>query len=398
MEAVIHDYDEQPVDIADEVARNGAPRHLLQPPIPVRDVALRPLMTLPQAHRDEMSGSGTPVFRRLSANRLEAWMPKEGWLFDSRGKLLVDAHVPRRDGGGGEWFGAFLPDGRWITTDLWENDRQLTCLDVQSAPRWELAGSKIVDAIRASNPVRSGGDVPAPSIGWARADRTGHEWLVSVGTDWTRGFALVTPSRHIQALPNGVKLWREVYPRSMDVRGMFTHLYIDDDDATRVLSRDEAGHGPDVGWPTYDLSGRGPKLHVVIREGNDIFGFWPHAKDVHIGTGAPWDSPSRTWFFEEQGRYRGEIVGSFLADAANERDILTQTGDGVVDTVHHEHNGSLTVVAARQFSWPDGTPAIPLALYDELKLGFFLQGNGIVGNSDNNRRARAAAVIVLARW
>jgi hypothetical protein len=65
------------------------------------------------------------IERRITKNAVEVWTPKEGWLFSGRGKLLNHATVPRRDGKGQQWYGAFRPDGCWVTTALWERDDTL---------------------------------------------------------------------------------------------------------------------------------------------------------------------------------------------------------------------------------------------------------------------------------
>ena len=62
------------------------------------------------------------VIRRLTSDRVELWLPHKGWLFDGTGKNIATALPPRKDGSGREWYGAFLADGRWATTDLWEMD------------------------------------------------------------------------------------------------------------------------------------------------------------------------------------------------------------------------------------------------------------------------------------
>ncbi len=393
VEAVIHDFGEQPVEIADEVARDGLPQKVLPIP-PASKIRLRPVFVLPGVHRDEMDAPDIPVFRRIAATRFEAWTPKEGWLFDAKGRVLADVHVPRRDGNGRDWLGAFLPDGRWITTDLWANDRQLTLFDQQGDPRWELPGRDAVAAINRLNQPAYASDSPEPSCGWARADRTGREWLVSFGTDWARGLALITPARKIVPLRNDTEMWRLVYPRSMAYRGMFTSLFIDSDDGALTLSRDAAGHGIGVGWPAYSL--KPSKFQAVISQGEGGFGFWPQSHDVYIHSGS-WDVPDRVWFFDVQGRYQGEVPGRPLADAANGRDLLTLGANGVVATLRRGAPGP-AVTAARLFTWADGSPAVPLALYDDLKRGFFLRGPGTLDPGSDGLTDRGTAEIVLAGW
>jgi hypothetical protein len=406
IEAILHDYDEQPVDVADDVARDGLPEKTIAVPT-AKNVTLHSLQVLTGTHRDEWNHPGSPVFRRIARDRIEAWTTPEGWLFDGDGRLLVDAHVPRRDGVGRDWSGAFLPDGRWITTDLWANDRQLTCFDAQSDPRWNLAGSRLVTAIKSANPSDTFPDYLAPSVGWARADRTGNAWLVCVGTDWSRGLALVSPSRHVWALSATTDPWQHVYPRSMGVRGFYISLFMMSDDGALTVSREEAGHGIGVGWPVFALSSEMPlslnsdahdRWRIVINGGTVAFGFWPHSHAVYIGTDRRDPTSRQVWFFDAKGRYEGQIDGSYLADAALASNLLVQSTGGRVTEVHRDLTGNVTAIATRNFHWPDGGTALPLAIYDDLKLGFFLRGADIVGDTDDGRRARAAADVVLARW
>jgi len=399
VEAVIHEYDKAQFDIVDEVARDGAPKNEITSPAPARNVALDPLTVFAEANANPDKYPQSPVFRRITANRVEAWTPKEGRLFDGKGKMLADVHVPRRDGTGREWFGAFLPDGTWITTDLWDNDKQLNCFSSTGQWKWELPGKKILSQLPKPKPGPDALDEPiTPSIGWARVDKTGHRWLLGLGLDWTRGFAFVTPSGQVQPVPDNVRLWSEVYPRAMDVRGYYIALYIDSDDGKVTLNRGEAGHGVEVGWPRYDLANR---WTVIIPQGDDQFGFWPRSHQVYIegfqSGPEPWHLPHRVWFFSAEGKYQGEVIGSRLGDAANGQDLLIQDANDRVVQVQSKE-ASLAIHDVRRFTWPNGTTAVPVAIYDDLKLGFFLRGPGIEGFTDDARRARASAEVVLARW
>src|SRR5260221_4104813 len=187
VEAVIHEYDKQQPKVADEVARDGAPKTEIKPSAPARDTKLDPLTVLTGVHSDPDHYPRSPVFRRMTANRLEVWTSKEGWLFDGNGKKLAEVSVPRRDGAGREWFGAFLPDGTWITTDLRDGDKQLNCFSSSGKWKWELPGSKILLQLPKPKLVPNQVDEPVyPSIGWARVDKTGRRWLVCLGADWER--------------------------------------------------------------------------------------------------------------------------------------------------------------------------------------------------------------------
>jgi hypothetical protein len=167
VEAVIHEYDKAQIDIVDEVARDGAPKNEIRPPAMVRTVNLTPLTVLTGEHFDWSGYPPSPVFRRMSANRFEAWTAKEGWLFDGDGSRVADVKVPRRDGNGGEWFGAFLPNGTWVTTDLWANDEQLNCYNSGGKWLWELPGSKIVARLPKSKSDPQNDERLVPSVGWS---------------------------------------------------------------------------------------------------------------------------------------------------------------------------------------------------------------------------------------
>ena len=94
---VIHRFDEITVDPADRVADapNQSSSKWYDSPIQNRWLA-----------------------RRLTTNALEVWTPVHGWLFDGRGRLLSEARSPVDKPMGRQWYGAFLPDGRWVTTDI----------------------------------------------------------------------------------------------------------------------------------------------------------------------------------------------------------------------------------------------------------------------------------------
>ena len=400
VEAVIHCYANQPVDVAEDVMRDGLPRNEIAASAAATEIKLTPLTVLAGAQLDfDREPWASPIFRRIARDRVEAWTPVEGWLFDATGKLLADVKVPRRDGKGRDWFGAFLPDGTWITTDLWDNDEQLNCFSRTGEWKWDLPGKTI--RARLAKPRDHPDDLNeplVPAIGWVRADKTGKAWLVALGFDYTRGFARVGPRRQITPLPEDVKLWNEVYPRSMGVRGMYTDLFIDSDDAKANLAREEVSHGVGVGWPSYRLA----EWNVVIREGTIEFGFLPHSHDVYVEGYQPVDEPRRNLphrviFFDAGGKYRGEVTGSWLGDTANGRGLLVQdAGHRVLDVVS-DHSG-LRVVKGRKFVWGGMDEVVPLAIYDDLRLGFFLRGPGLTVGEDRGREAQTHAEIVLARW
>jgi hypothetical protein len=391
LDAIIKCYENQQLDIADEVARDGVPRKEAAAPRDFIKATLRPLMTLPDVHTIEYPAS--PVFRRISATRFEAWTSKEGWLFDQDGKVLAHVVVPRRDGVGREWFGAFLPNGHWITTDLWAEDKQVNAFDAQGRWLWELAGEKIL----AANPLPSDDFEPHPKplIDWARADKTGKRWLVSVGSNLSQVSVLVDQTGGITKLPKGVTEWSEVYPRAMGVRGGYVAFGTSSDDSAASLGFTTVAHGPFSNWPAFDTSlGWGVRMHDTTLS----FGFWPRSHAVYIEQRGPDGlSPDLIWVFDAKGRYQGEVHGFHLGDAANGRDLLLTDVDSRVLRVALNQSG-LSVPKARQFLWPDGSVAVPLTIYDDLHLGFFQRGLGIASLTNDARGARSTADIVLAKF
>src|SRR5205823_1644633 len=121
----------------------GGPVQKKMLPLPPggRRVELRIVRTFtefPAKLEDEMFSSLTWeeswLARRLTSDRIEVWTPRHGWLFDQNGRLLHEARPLRRTGHGREWYGAFLPDGRWVTTDLDEMDGTLAFFSAAGEP------------------------------------------------------------------------------------------------------------------------------------------------------------------------------------------------------------------------------------------------------------------------
>ena len=394
VDAIIHEIELPQTTIADEVARDGLPVRVIATP-PAETLRLKPLALLPGVRAGDETWPASPVLRRLADDRIEAWSSSEGWLFDGSGKLVTHVKVPRRDGSGREWFGAFLPDGTWITTDLWEQDEQINAFSAHGKWLWEMKGTDILKQL--PPPANKDNVEGKPLIRWARADRIGQGWLIGIGEDWTTTCALVAESKTVAPVPGGDDAWSLVYPRAMGVRGMYTDLNITSDDGERTLSRGEAGHGAGVGWPTYSVAPG--DWSRIIRSGDHTFGFWPRSHALYIeAEGDEFLAPHRVWFFDDDGCYTGEIAGNYLGDAANKYGLLVTVPGGGVATLMPGAKGP-TATQTRLFTWPDGTRAVPLALYDDLHLGFFLRGAQIAdSNPQTAHRARAAASVVVAKW
>lgn len=394
VDAIIHEVELPQLNLADEVSRDGLPVRVIATP-PAEKIQLKPLALLAGVHANEDAWPASPVFRRLAEDRVEAWTSGEGWLFDGSGKLVTHVKVPRRDGTGREWFGAFLPDGTWITTDLWEQDEQINAFSAHGKWLWEMKGA---DILKHLPPVDDKNYEPAkPLICWARADRIGQGWVVCVGENWSTTCALVAESKTVAPVPEGEDAWSLVYPRAMGTRGFYTALGIGSDDGELQLGREEPGHGIGVGWPTYSVTPG--SWSRIIRGGDHRFGFWPRSHALFIeAEGEEFLAPHRVWFYDDDGRYAGEIGGNYLGDAANRYGLLVTVAGGGVATLMPAPKGP-TATQVRLFTWPDGTRAVPLALYDDLHLGFFLRGRHVADTDPQTARsARADADVVVAKW
>jgi len=196
---------------------------------------------------------------------------------------------------------------------------------------------------------------------------------VSVGEDLNSDEAIVDRHGKFVPLPEKVGLWQLVQPRAMGPRGVYNHVYISSDDNRVGLHRDEPAHGPECGWSTYDLSGCQNEIRLSAENNN--LGFWPGSHDVFIVDGQD-GGTQKTWFFDQHLGYEGEMDGTYFADAANGRDLLILGMENQLIEVSRA-SGEVKATGARQFNWPDGTIAMPTAVYDDLHTGFFRRGKSV---------------------
>jgi hypothetical protein len=370
-DAAVHS--EQP-DIVVEVATNGT---FAEKEIKIEGDAKRVVLQTVRSfdpERGQWSDVAAWVVRRMTKDRLELWLPHHGWLFDGNGKIINEAKPPRRDGLGREWYGAFLPNGRWVTTDLWEMDRTLSFFSRGGKYEREIAADKLVP--------RGADDEEQPSlIGWCRSDRDGKGFVLSVGANGGRGVAWVNWGGEHRILKEGEDPWKLCFPRDLEPKGMYVSLSIPSDDGGDTLLRTEPSHGMLVGFPTYQCS----KVRVMVPDG-ETFGFWPASHDVYIITKSylggesspegetPQREIERTWFYNANGEFIGWIAGRRLAD--------TEHSDGMLfrDPLNHivALDSSLHATNVRQFVWRDGATAAPYKLFPDLRLGFFNSGTKLV--------------------
>jgi hypothetical protein len=312
------------------------------------------------------------VIRRMTKTRFEAWTPKHGWLFDPAGDVVNEARPPRRDGIGREWHGAFLPDGRWITTDLWEMDKTLyffsyagKCLKERKVA--DLAPPSTDDALGSLN-----------LIGWARCDKLGKGWVVSVGDGPGRGWVFVSPQGTVRQLEEADAPWKLCFPRDLEPKGMYTSLRKPDDDFKREITFDRPGHGAWCDTPTYSWH-ESTDSRKVIPGGDSNFGFLPGSHNVFIGA-SDYDTGNvekeralKTWFFEESGKCLGWIRAAYLADSADQRATWYFDAEYCVVPL----GAGLKPQTPMRFVI-EGVNARPVKLFTDLRLGFFYTGRKLV--------------------
>ncbi|MEI6492680.1 MAG: hypothetical protein WCO94_09050 [Verrucomicrobiota bacterium] len=355
---------EQP-EIVEEIAAGGDVASLeIKPPSDEKIIKAQPMRTLdgippiPYGHRMDA------VIRRMTKTRFELWTPKHGWLFNAKGKLLNEAIPPRRDGIGREWHGAFLPDGSWITTDLWDMDKTLTFFS---------PGGKLLKEVKVSDLASAGPDEPwsLNLIGWARCDNDGEGWVVSVGDGYGRAVVFVKPHGRALRLKDDFAPWKLCYPRDLEPKGMFTGMSRPDDEFKCWIRFSCPSHGMWCGSPAYswsDKDGDGRN----IPEGDHNFGFLPRSHDVFIGASDFDDGEEgkprrlKTWFFAENGKCLGWIRAAFITDSADRAATWYCAEDDsvVILDANVKPQSRLHFLIGEQ-------SARPVKLFADLRLGFF---------------------------
>jgi hypothetical protein len=299
------------------------------------------------------------VIRRITPANFEAWTPKHGWLFDSKGRVLNEAKPPRRDGIGREWHGAFIPDGHWITTDLWERDDTLYFFS---------PAGKLQRQFKAADLAPEQGDWRGTNlIAWARGDRQGRGWVANLGSEggWARVF--ITPTGKPEILQDADAPWKLCYTRDLEPKGFYIQLHRPADDLKFSIDYQSAGHGSWVGFPTYSW---GDNVRIVIPDGGNNFGFLPGTHSPFITIQHYNKDPFRTWFFDSAGKCLGWAAADYFADAPGLKGIWLVDADNVVNTL----DLALKPQSKLRFTL-NGADATPIKLFPDLKLGFFKSGN-----------------------
>ncbi len=221
-------------------------------------------------------------------------------------------------------------------------------------------------------------------IRWARSDKKGNGWVACPGFN-DPPYAWVSPEGKPKPVP-GNNPWALTYPRAMLAKDTSVGLGIPSDDGTQILGQTFAWHGDWIDFPTYRVASW--PQDDVIPEGDVYFGFWPgsHAAWIESDHVTYSNTSDRTadvkkiWLLDENGKYVAEMNDvSWLGDAAAGKSLLMQDARHRAVTV----GPGLKAIRARQFE-ADGKVLQPVALYDDLKLGFFFDP--------------AAGAVVLVRW
>jgi hypothetical protein len=350
--------------VVEEVGMGVDPAKIqIQLPATVTNVSaklVRDLGPIPDVPYNE--GVTDIVIRRMTPTNFEAWTPKHGWLFDSKGRLLNEAKPPRRDGTGREWHGAFIPDGHWITTDLWELDNTLYFFSPEGKLQRQF---KSVDLAPEQGDWQ-GTDL----IAWARCDRQGRGWVANLGSEggWARVF--ITPAGKPEILEDADAPWKLCAARDLEPKGLYLQLHRPADDFKFSIDYQSAGHGSWVGFPTYSW---GDNIRIVIPDGGNNFGFLPgtHSPFIsiyHYGKDMP-----RTWFFDSTGKCLGWAEADYFADAPNLKGVWLLDTNNDVDTL------DLALKPQSKLRFTVNAAAVtPVKLFPDLKLGFFKSGNHVL--------------------
>ena len=337
--------------------------------------------------RNEYDTSDACVIRRIGPKNFEIWTPQQGWLFDDKGKVLAESMVPRRDGTGRQWYGAFLPDGQWITTDLWKRDDRIYLFSKEN---------KLINSFPA-------GDI----AGWGRADSTGTHWVVGVSgyghldDSGVSSDLKISPWGWRQRVAHYLKRWHLplfdpawkfvekiksardfVDPRNLGSRGIRCGETSESDDRKGSISWDEPGHGRWVGWPHYSMNVTGHVWESCIpsADGGNL-GFFPSSLNTWVGRNKYPLRPKldresfQSWIIDPNGKVLGWLPAERVGDDPDGKRMWFVDEQGRILKVASD--GKVSEVLQPTLAGATGTDA-PFAhvLFPDLKLGFFYTKSG----------------------
>ncbi len=313
------------------------------------------------------------VWRRITKDRFEIWTPTEGRLYDAGGKLLATAKVRRGDGWGRQWYGAFLPDGSWVTTDLDERDDKLTMFSSKGKRVWSIKGGTLIPEDKDPD-----ADSSLPLIAWSRSAKDGKAWVVSVGSEFGRGRVRVTPDGKWRKVESP---WKECLPQQLGPRGMYTSKYVMSDDGSISISRHEPSHGVFVGWPVYQFPG---ELRCMI-PGGEKFGILPDAWSAYVeanyhGSDSLTESSmedrqkERVWFFDAKGKFQRWITGHGAGSSLASGSLWVVLPDYRCVRV----DKGFSVGSHRKFVIGKEKLLMPVEIHEDIHLGLFRQEDKLV--------------------
>lgn len=317
------------------------------------------------------------VWRRITKDRFEIWTPKEGELFEASGKRVGNAKVLRGDGWGRQWYGAFLPDGSWVTTDLNERDDRLTMFSAKGKRLWSIKGATLIPQKEEADNYPS-----LPLIAWARSSRDGKSWVVWVGSEFGRGCIAVTPTGKWKGVSSP---WKECLPQQLGPRGMYTAKTTMSDDGSLSISRMEPSHGAMVGWPIYEFPNA---KHVMISDGGK-FGIlveaWAVFIEGHRGSqnaGPEERQQERLWFFDGKGDVQHWIKGRSAGASLTSGGLWVSLPDNSCARV----DKGFAIGAHLTFQTEDKKLLVPVELHEDIGLGLFLQDNQLAVGTWNPKQ------------
>ncbi len=381
---------ERPELIAEIFADGRLAETEVKPPAEVETVKVTVKYEVPEDRGlyDRMG----PVWRRLTPSTFEVWTPHEGRLFNKSGEVIATASPTRDNSQGREWFGAFLPDGHWITTELHEGDGRVYIFNRKGKCLHEIKSGTLL----------KGKPKEMLIVPWARSTRDGAAWLIRIGSEEGLGESLLEPDGTSRTRKEKESLWRLCQPRQLGVR-LFTGICwyeTESDDGKLLMTSTQPSHGQGVGNPMYEIVGSGLKedgtdgLGHIPSDGRS-FGFWPQSHATHVFVGYE-ERDARTWFFDDRKRYQGWVAGERVGDDG--KAMIFRTRDGRCITV----SSAMRATRAQRFQLPDGQLLMPLELHPDIGLGIFAKTMPPESAEDRtpstSELAGTAKEIIVARW
>jgi hypothetical protein len=333
------------------------------------------------------------VIRRIGPKNFELWTPKAGWLFNENGSVLDAAKVPRRDGLGREWYGAFLPGGQWITTDLWAQDDRIYIFSPENKLLRAFPTKKYTGKPK--------NDWSGYTVAWARADQNCTKWAAQIGMDggwcgllispwgWRQRVSAALAKMHLPS-PSSWALARKVEDpkafvdsRNLGSRGNCVLLSVQSPDGKGSLEHCGHMHGSETELPTYSMRGLGlgwdhviPTMFHGKYTGTGNFGFFPDSQVIWVGGEKNPVRPTqhmggfRSWIIESSGRAIGWLSAERVADDSDGKRMWFVDEQGRLLKVASD--GKVSEVLQPTLAGATGNEA-PFAhvLFPDLKLGFF---------------------------